>query len=288
MKTALYPFVFVLSFLIACSSRNEQVTELNPAATANPKAETQRSAAVGEKSANSIAAILAKKEVPILCYHHIRNFRPGESATMKNYSVSPASFAEQMKALADSGYETILPSQLYEYLLHDAKLPEKPVMISFDDTDAEQYDIGAPEMNKYNFKGVFFIMTVSINRPGYMSSDQLRRLADSGHVIAAHTWDHHMVTKYTGADFDVQLVKPKQKLETITGKPVEYFAYPFGLWNEAAIPEVEKSGYKLAFILSSKRDSAQPLFTIRRMLVPGTWSAAGMLRSMETTFNKPR
>jgi peptidoglycan/xylan/chitin deacetylase (PgdA/CDA1 family) len=285
MKITLYPFVFLLSVFASCSSRNEQVTEFNPAAIPTSTVASS-SIASREKTANNTTAILAKKEVPVLCYHHIRDFRPGESATMKNYSVSPTLFAEQMKVLSDSGYETILPEQLYEYLVHDGKLPPKPVMISFDDTDAEQYDIGATEMNKYNFKGVYFIMSVSINRPRYMSNDQLKRLSDSGHVIAAHTWDHHMVTKYAGTDFETQLVKPKEKLETIAGKPVEYFAYPFGLWNEAAIPEIEKSGYKLAFILSSKRDSVQPLYTIRRMLVPGTWSAAGMLKAMKTTFNK--
>jgi peptidoglycan/xylan/chitin deacetylase (PgdA/CDA1 family) len=66
------------------------------------------------------------------------------------------------------------------------------------------------------------------------------------------------VKKYTGADWDNQLVKPKATLETITGKPVEYFAYPFGLWNEAAIPELKKRGYKAAYQLSDKRDGNEP------------------------------
>jgi hypothetical protein len=45
------------------------------------------------------------------------------------------------------------------------------------------------------FKGVF-VMTVSINRPNYLSKEQQKRIIDTGIVIAAHTWDHHMVTKY--------------------------------------------------------------------------------------------
>lgn len=233
------------------------------------------------------ASILAKKEVPILCYHHIREFRRGESENMKSYSVTPAAFAGQMKTLSDSGYQTILPDQLYNYLIHDSALPARPVMITFDDTDAEQYSIGAAEMNRYGFKGVFFIMTISINRPRYMSKDQLKALSDSGHKIEAHTWDHHMVTRYTGADWDSQMVKPKRQLEAITGHPVQYFAYPFGLWNHAAIPELKSRGYRMAFILSSKRDSTEPLHTIRRMIVPGTWSTAGMMKAMKATFNKP-
>ena len=159
-------------------------------------------------------------------------------------------------------------------------------MITFDDTDGEQFSIGATEMQKYGFKGVFFIMTVAINRPRYMTKEQIKNLSDSGHVIAAHTWDHHMVTKYQGTDWDIQFSNPKKQLETITGKPLKYFAYPFGLWNQAAIPELKNKGYQMAFILSTKRDSTEPLHTIRRMIVPGTWSTNGMLNAMRTTFNK--
>jgi hypothetical protein len=60
-----------------------------------------------------------------------------------------------------------------------------------------------------------------------------------------------MVTKYTAEDWDLQ-PKTKGKTRKIIGKPVTSFAYPFGLWNSAALPEVEKSGYKMAYILSTK------------------------------------
>ncbi len=278
MKNILYPILISLVIFVGCNTQpGKKETTVAKPATENKTV---------EKPMASLAAILSKKEVPVLCYHHIRNFRAGESATMKSYSVTPAAFAEQMKALYDSGYQTILPSQLYEYLVHDGPIPPKPVIISFDDTDGEQFTIGAAEMNKYGFKGVYFIMTIAMNRPRYMSKEQIKNLSDSGHVIAGHTWDHHMVTKYVGADWDTQLVKPQVQLEAITGKPIKYFAYPFGLWNQAAIPELKSRGYQLAFILSSKRDSTEPLYTIRRMIVPGTWSTNGMLKAMKSTFNK--
>lgn len=230
------------------------------------------------------ATILSKKEVPVLCYHHIRNFASG--GRLKEYEVTPSAFAEQMKVLNDSGYKTILPDDLYEYLVHGKTLPEKAFMITFDDTDEEQFSIGAAEMKKYGYKGVFFIMSISINRPRYMNEQQLKELSDSGHVIAGHTWDHHMVTRYSAATWDSQLVAPQKRLESITGKPVKYFAYPFGIWSKEAFPFLSANGYKLAFILSSKRDSTEPLYTIRRMIVPGQWSARGMLRAMQTTFRQ--
>lgn len=234
--------------------------------------------------ANDAAAILAQKEVPILCYHNIKDFSASAGEMTKTYTVKPANFAEQMKALADAGYNSILPDQLYDYLVYNKALPEKPVMITFDDTRGEQYSIGAAEMKKYNFKGVFFVMTVSINRPNYLNAAEIKDLSDSGNCIAAHTWDHHMVTKYTGEDWNTQLVKPKARLEEIIEKPITDFAYPFGLWNAAAIPEIKKSGYKMAYILSTKRDSIDPLFTVRRMIVSGNWSTDRMMEAIETTF----
>jgi len=237
------------------------------------------------KNAADAATILSKKEVPVLCYHHIREAKPGQSETMKSYSVSPHSFAAQMKALKDSGYETILPDQLYNYLVYDGKLPSKPVMLTFDDTDGEQFTIGSKEMEKYGFKGVFFIMTISIGKKRYMSKEQLKELADSGNAIESHTWDHNMVTRYMGDDWNKQFVKPRKTIEDITGKTADYFAYPYGLWNVAAFPELKKAGFKIAFILSTKRDTTDPLFTIRRMIVPGTWSVPSIFHAMKSTFH---
>jgi len=282
MKKIHVIFILSLFFLAACTSNS--ATKKVPAdagkdTESNPKTETPLSTEVADA-----ATILAKKEVPVLCYHHIREAKPGQSETLKNYSVSPAQFAEQMKTLKDSGYESILPDQLYNYLVHDGKLPAKPVMLTFDDTDEEQFTIGSKEMEKYGFKGVYFIMTISINRPRYMSKEQLKQLADNGNAVEAHTWDHHMVTKYQGDDWEKQLIQPKKKVEEITGKPAQYFAYPFGVWNKAAIAEIKKAGYKMAFSLSTKRDSTEPLYTIRRILVPGQWSVNGLLRAMKQSF----
>ena len=241
---------------------------------------------IPQKVNNDAATILSKKEVPILCYHNIKDFDASVGPMTKVYTVKPTDFAAQMKALSKAGYQTILPAQLYDYLVHDGPLPSKPIMITFDDTRGEQYTIGAAEMEKYGFKGVFFVMTVSINRPNYLTKEQIASLSDTGNVIAAHTWDHHRVTKYTDDDWKVQLVKPKAKLEEITGTPVTYFAYPFGLWNKKVIPEVKKSGYQMAYILSTKRDSIDPLYSIRRMIVSGTWTTEGMMNATESTFNK--
>ncbi|MBG6186735.1 polysaccharide deacetylase family protein [Flavobacterium sp. CAN_S2] len=280
MKNILYLVFAGLFLMVSCQSEPRKIVPEVPLVVAPAKVVAPK------KVAADAATILSKKEVPILCYHNIKELKAGDGEMTKTYTVSPANFAQQMKALSDAGYHSILPHQLNDYLVYDVPLPSNPVMITFDDTREEQFSIGAAEMKKYGFKGVFFIMTVSINRPGYMSKEQIKSLSDDGHVVGAHTWDHHMVTKYAGDDWNTQLIKPKAKLEEIIGKPVTDFAYPFGLWNTAAIPEIKKSGYGMAYILATKRDPVDPLYTIRRIIVSGTWSTEGMMKSINSSFTK--
>jgi len=259
-------FLFLIGFFTLANGQVKKGTQKNTKATA--------------------AQILRKPEVPILCYHRIRNILEGDGENMRTYSVTPVNFARQMKTLSENGFHSISPSQLYEYLVHDGVLPPKPILLTFDDTREEHYRLAAAEMKKYDFKGVFFIMTVSINRPGYLTKVQIKNLSDNGHTIGAHTWDHHLVTKYIGTDWTIQLTKPKKQLEDITGKAVDFFAYPSGIWNPAAITQLKNKNYQLAFILSNKRDFIAPQYTIRRMIVAGTWSTDRMLKAMESTFNK--
>lgn len=230
------------------------------------------------------AVVMARREVPILCYHQIREWRNTDSKTAQNYIVPVQTFRDQMKMLADSGYHTILPDQLYAYLTTGAPLPSKPIMLTFDDTDLEQFTVATPEMEKYGFKGVFFVMTVSLGRPNYMSKAQVKALADSGHTIGSHTWDHHNVKQYQGQDWVTQIEKPSKQLESITGKPITWFAYPFGLWNPQAIPQLKQRGMLAAFQLSGKRDVHDPLHTIRRIIVPGAWKPATLQSWIKKSF----
>jgi peptidoglycan/xylan/chitin deacetylase (PgdA/CDA1 family) len=280
MKNFLFLFLIGLLVYANCLSKTDLQKKEIFFNQRLAKKETQK------KTEATAAQILRKPEVPILCYHRIRNILPNDGENTKTYSVTPDNFAQQMKTLSENGFHSISPSQLYEYLVHDGNLPPKPILLTFDDTREEHYRLAAPEMTKYDFKGVFFIMTVSINRPGYLTKVQIKKLSDNGHTIGAHTWDHHLVTKYTGTDWTIQLTKPKKQLEVITGKAVDFFAYPSGIWNPAAITQLKNKNYQLAFILSNKRDSIAPQYTIRRLIVAGTWSTDRMLKAMQSTFNK--
>ncbi|MBS1524513.1 MAG: polysaccharide deacetylase family protein [Bacteroidetes bacterium] len=233
------------------------------------------------------AAVLTRKQVPILCYHQIRDWRPGDKQIDKDYIIPPATFKAHMKMLADSGYHTILPDQLYEYLVNGSSLPDKPILLTFDDDDEDGFKVARPELIKYGFKGVFFIVTTNIEKNKYyMDGKQLKQLSDEGNVIACHTRDHVNFKKLKGGAWEVQVDKPAKKLEAITGKPVKYFAFPYGLWNSQNLPELHRLGFAAAFQLTDARDPGDPLMTIRRLIDCGYWDAGTLDYNIKHDFGR--
>lgn len=264
----------------------EETTAANKATT--PETEQTPSVDVSKIKVADAKTILARKQVPILCYHQVRNWKPTDGKVGKDYIVEIQNFKDQVKMLADSGYHSILPDQLYAYLNTGAPLPSKPIMFTFDDTDMDQFTVAAPTLKKYGYKAVYFIMTVSIGKKGkfvdYMTKEQIKQLSDEGNVIGSHTYDHKNFKKYQGKDWEEQLDKPTKKLEEITGKKMTEFAYPFGLWNAEGIPELKKRGFRMAFSLADKRDQNDPLFTVRRIIASGYWSPKTLHNSIIKSF----
>lgn len=229
---------------------------------------------------NTSAQTFAKKQIPVLCYHRIENNRNDE------YTVSVNAFEAQMKILSDSGYHSISPNELYDYLVNNTSLPEKAFLITFDDSRVEHHDVAAPVMEKYGFHGTFFIMTITYNKKNYMTKEQIADLAKRGHTVGMHSWDHLMVTKYNTAEiWENEIAKPMKELVQITGQKVEFFAYPYGISDHERAVKLQQY-FKLSFILSTKRDETVPLQTVRRMIVPSGWSPQSMLKAMEKTFDR--
>ncbi len=284
------------SFLLYAAVSTLLLTSCQPSKASKEKVavtnatETDKIDSTNTKPADN-KTILSRREVPVLCYHQIRNNIASDSKRAHDDIIAPDKFREHMKMLADSGYHSILPDQLYNYLVYGAKLPEKPIMITFDDTDEDQFTVGNTTLKKYGFKGVYFIMTVSIGRKGrinYMTKEQIKKLADEGNTIASHTYDHKNFAQFTDADWKTQIDDPTKKLEEITGKKVEYFAFPYGVYKSSTLHKLKEHGFKAAFILSTARNENYPLYTIRRIIDPGRYTAKNLYYSINKSFNKTK
>lgn len=133
MKYSFLTLITAGAILFAsCQSKSQtenSATKDSTAQTSNTAASTGTPVDVSKIKVADAKTILARKQVPILCYHQVRNWKATDGKVGKDYIVEIQNFKDQMKMLADSGYHTILPDQLYAYLNTGAALPSKPIKI---------------------------------------------------------------------------------------------------------------------------------------------------------------
>jgi peptidoglycan/xylan/chitin deacetylase (PgdA/CDA1 family) len=220
----------------------------------------------------------------VLCFHQVREWAPGDSPFARTAITPPRRFAAQMDALAAAGYTTITPDRLLAYLRYGTGLPTRPVLLSFDDAYASQYTHALPVLVRHRFTATFFVMTIVLDKPRWLSRAQVRDLHRRGMTIAAHSWDHRPVPGYSGQDWQTQLVGPARELAKVTGAPVRLFAYPYGAWTQAALPHLRAAGYQAAFQLDWRQDRRQPLLTIRRIVASSSWDGRALLFYTQTAF----
>jgi peptidoglycan/xylan/chitin deacetylase (PgdA/CDA1 family) len=229
------------------------------------------------------AAVLSRASVPVLTYHQIRPQTAADSAADRAYIVAPGIFAEQMRALARAGYTTVSGDALVAHVARGAPLPRKPVLVTLDDGTAGQVSSALPILRRLQMRATFFVMTVVLGKPGWLSRGQVRMLDREGMTIGAHTWDHQEVPGYGPADWRKQIDAPTRELAGIVGHPIRLFAYPFGLWSSAAFPHLQEAGFTAAFQLADKLDPQHPLWTLRRIIVPQL-SGGQLLREIKQDF----
>jgi len=253
-----------------------------PPATPAPARSAPRATPSPAVRPASAAQVARRASVPVLCWHQLRDWRAGDSAYSRRLLICPPRrFRAQLDALGEAGFHTIGPDRYLEHLTTGAALPDRPVLLSFDDSQGSQITEGLPQLRHRDMTATFFCMTVVLDKAGWMSRRDLRRLDDAGMTVAAHTYDHHRADRYSGGDWALQLEQPRALLEKAVGHPVEHFAYPYGAWAQEDVPHLRAAGYRTAFQLGDQPlDRAAPLYTLRRTLVDSTWDGPQLLRAL--------
>ena len=198
-------------------------------------------------------------QVPILMYHHL-----SEDVT-NSEMVSPEQFEAQIRALAEAGYTGISFDELQAYVLRGEPLPEKPVVITFDDGYRSNYTLAYPILQKYGMKATIFAIGVSFGTDHYKDTDyaitphfgaaEASEMTASGLIsIQSHTYDMHQWPPYeTGLAVRENILqlpgeseesyvqaltedftRSRALLEGATGQPVDVLAYPAGQYSTLA------------------------------------------------------
>lgn len=237
-----------------------------------------------EPTPGTAVEILARSTIPVLCFHQLRDHRPDDSAYARSITTPPAVFAAQLQALRDGGWTSVTGPALVDHLEFGTPLPERAMLLTFDDGSATHHSVGLPVLQQFGFVGTFFPMTVVLDKPDWLSAAQLRDLVGAGMTIGSHTWDHQRLDRLPGDQWATQLAEPAATLADIIGAPVDLLAYPYGAWSPEALEHVATAGYRAAFQLADDQDPAAPLLTVRRIMPPPTWDGATLLAHLDDDF----
>lgn len=189
----------------------------------------------------SAPALAKVQSVPVLYYHSIA-VQAGNELRMP-----PDKFQKQMSYLSKHGYHVISMDELYQCLYDGKTFPSKPVVISFDDGYSDNFTNAFPIMQKYGYTATVFMISSYINESAALSAEQLKALQNAGWIIGGHTENHTDLTKVSSTQVVSELQHSRKTIEAITGKPLKYFAYPYGGYDTPAMNEVRNDGYSLAF-----------------------------------------
>jgi len=184
--------------------------------------------------------------------------------------------------LRKSSYHTISSRQFYAWRHGRMALPQRSVLLTFDDGYASHFELVAPLLLRYRFTGTFFIPAGLIGKPGYLTWEQLRKLVFLGMEIGSHGLTHRSLAGLSRAELEHELVDSKRRLEAELGIPVRAIAAPGGFWNRAVADAVKRAGYEAAWVSTIGTNGAEtnPL-ALRRVVVRQPFSANHVVAMVE-------
>ncbi|MGY4796678.1 polysaccharide deacetylase family protein [Lysinibacillus fusiformis] len=252
-----------------------------------------------------------EQEIPILMYHHL------EENINNNTVISPENFENQMKLLKMEGYHAISAQQLYDYLNGQTPLPQKPVLITFDDGYFSNYEKAYPILKKYDMHAEIFVIASRIlensennhypNESAKMSWDQLKEMKDYI-TIQSHTWDLHYKLpsengKLNGAVFGPSFVngqlesqdayeervrndfiRSRKIIKEKLGYEPIAISYPYGIYSLPTIKIAKEAGFKMAFVIQNKHvKKGDAIFTLSRITINGNDTGEAFIHKLKAT-----
>lgn len=222
----------------------------------------------------------------ILCYHVV------ESPSDTKFTLSRATFRQQMEYLASAGYNVIPLAHLSEYIHGKRKsIPPNAVVVTIDDGWKCTYTHIYPEMQRLRMPFTVFVYPKFIGQSAYaLSWKQVREMSDAGVDIQSHSYSHPFLTQRRHRSFADdyyaqwlarELRDSKSEIEKKTGKPVRFLAYPYGDYDARVVSAAEKSGYEAAVTaeFGSVVRKSDP-FRLRRVVIESKMSFAEFRRHM--------
>ena len=180
------------------------------------------------------------------------------------YDISVENFHDQMEFLKTNHYP-VTTFQKKEDVLN----PDRPIVITFDDGELNNFIGAFPVLQEFEFPAYFFVIANRIGYPGYMGWEKLRDLNAHGMVVGSHGLTHRILTELSDEELKKELFESKSILEKSFKKEVTAFSVPRGFHNPRVIAMARQAGY--AEIFTSDRSNSSTSNGIGRVAVKGNW-----------------
>ena len=192
------------------------------------------------------------RTIPIFEYHSIS---PPQGERDARLTVSPEHFAEQMDWLADQGYQTLTLSQ---YFQQSDTLPERSVLLTFDDGFADFAENALPILRQHRFSATLYVVTAYIGQyNGWEGLDVMPRrsllgwsdlvaLAEAGIEIGSHSHTHPVLDLLPEAEARDEIERSKALLEEHLACTISTFCYPYGYYDRHVQHLIAEAGFTTA------------------------------------------
>jgi peptidoglycan/xylan/chitin deacetylase (PgdA/CDA1 family) len=240
-----------------------------------------------------ITPVSRKINMPILMYHHITN-APTHNMLDLSLTVTPNVFGQQLDYLKQHGYHTITFNQLFDFLYYNGPLPNKPIILTFDDGYDDAYTFAYPILRKHGYSGMFYIITGKVGWKGQATWDQLCEMLANGMQMGSHTITHRNmgeVWRISPQAAQQEFQQSRQDMQTRLGVIIQQFCYPTGepfhhekpVVQQAIMALLEQDGYIGATTdpppVGMTQDSQKP-FILLRVRVDGRESLQEYFNSL--------
>ncbi len=223
--------------------------------------------------------------IPVLLYHHVS----ADGGDMAELTTAPAEFDRQMGALKTAGFETISPDELLAYLRGEAvRLPDKPVVITFDDGYEDNYTEAFSILRKYGYRATVFMVGGNIDRKGRLSARKLGAMTAAGFTVGAHSMTHPDLTALDAARLAAEVAGSRAKAARATGGEARYFAYPGGFYDVKTVEAAREAGFAGAFTVLTglNRAGYDDPYLLRRIPVYARTDFARLLALLDANAPK--
>jgi len=218
---------------------------------------------------------LPARDIPIWCIHDV-----GPNA--KNaLSVSTADLEKYLKWLSDQRYQTVTVRDVAAFLNRQSELPQKPIVLSFDDNWKSALKVVQPMLSRYGFVGVAFVMTDDVGTgERKLSWEDCQALAAAGWEIGSHTKTHEDLTRVARGKapdsihpmVEDQIRGSKAAIEIKAGMEATSLALPYGNYDTFVLETAKDAGYTAVVSIDKgvADEQSDPFLLPRRMVVNGT------------------